>query len=195
MPTDKHSLYELDILKHVENDCRLNNRMASKKLGVSVKLAHEVLKKMVDRGLLHVKKIHSRRWDYFLTSEGIKEKARLTMEFLDFSLHFYREARKRSALVCRNLHENGIKTVDFLGAGEPAEITMLGMKEWNLQLINVYDDKAETFLGSPVLSIDELKNHNAEAIIICLYDPAHPMTPGFLPEGITRLDNMHWIFE
>jgi hypothetical protein len=75
---EKTELFELEILKHVEETPRLNNRMAASKLGCSVRLAHALLSKMVDKGLLHVTKHHSRRWDYFLTPSGIAEKARIT---------------------------------------------------------------------------------------------------------------------
>ena len=56
MALEKNQLFELEILKHVEEDARLNNRLAASKLGCSVKLAHELLRKMVDRGCLHIKK-------------------------------------------------------------------------------------------------------------------------------------------
>src|ERR1051325_9141332 len=104
---DRSAFHELEILKQVEQSSRLNNRMAARKLNASVKLAHQTLKKMVAKGLLHVKKEHSRRWDYFLTPRGLAEKARLTYEFLDFSLQFYREARRRSAQLCRDMAECG----------------------------------------------------------------------------------------
>ena len=64
---DQHALYELDILKQVEQSSTLSNRMVARKLGVSIKLAHELLKRMVRKGLLHVKVVNARRWDYFLT--------------------------------------------------------------------------------------------------------------------------------
>ena len=72
----KNELLELEILKHVESTPLLNTRMAASKLGCSVKLAHVLLGKMVVKRLLHVKKIHSRRWDYFLTTKGVAEKIR-----------------------------------------------------------------------------------------------------------------------
>ena len=152
-PVTPHAMYELGILRHVEETPQLNNRTASKKLGVSIRLAHDVLKKMVHKGLLHVTVVHARRWDYFLTPKGLAEKTRLTMEFLDFSMTFYREARRRSAQLCRDLAEAGVHEVAFLGAGELAEITYLGVQEWGLCLTAVYDGDAEPmqrFNGSAV---------------------------------------------
>ena len=43
---EKKELQELEILKHVEETPHLTNRIAADKLGCSIKLAHEVLKKM-----------------------------------------------------------------------------------------------------------------------------------------------------
>lgn len=191
---EKNEILELEILKHVEETSRLNNRMAASKLGCSVKLAHALLGKMVDRGLLHVKKLHSRRWDYFLTPHGIAEKARLTYEFLEFSMHFYHDARKASSLVCRKLAESGHQTIAFVGAGDLAEIVYLGVKEWELELIEIYDGNTKNFLGHPVEPRTKLSESQADAIIVCLYDKENPMSIHFLPENLTKTNNMYWVF-
>ncbi len=195
MPSiEKNQLLELEILKHVEQTPRLNNRMAASKLGCSVKLSHELLGKMVSKGLLHVKKLHSRRWDYFLTPKGMAEKARLTLEFLEFSMQFYHEARKESSSLCRDLAEKGITKVSFIGAGELAEIAYLGIKEWNLELEEIYDDEAEHFLGHQVKPLSAIEASKSEALIVCLYNKEYPMTGPYLPEGLQKNTRMHWIF-
>ncbi|MFA4945246.1 MAG: winged helix-turn-helix transcriptional regulator [Lentisphaeria bacterium] len=195
---DSHARHELELLRHVEQDARLSNRRAAQKLGVSVKLAHELLKRLVTKGLLHVNVIHSRRWDYFLTPAGLAEKTRLTLEFLDFSLHFYREARKRSAQLCRDLAAAGQRNVAFLGTGELAEITWLGVQEWGLDLRAVYaaaaDHHPPSFLGHPVSPPGELRNDRNDAIIVCLYDPRHPLGGRFLPPAIAPSPKLRWIF-
>lgn len=190
----KNELRELEILKHVEQTPELNNRMAASKLGCSVKLAHELLKKMVDRGTLHVKKLHSRRWDYFLTPKGITEKARLTYEFLDFSMQFYQEARKKSSQVCKNIAKEDLKSIAFIGAGDLAEIVYLGVKEWNLELTEVYDETERSFLGHEVLALDKIIKSEAEAIIVCIYDKKNPMTSNYLPGDVGKTDKMYWVF-
>lgn len=195
MPSiEKNELLELEILKHVEETPRLNNRLAADKLGCSIKLAHELLKKMVSRGFLHVKKLHARRWDYFLTPKGITEKLRLTYEFLDFSMHYYQEARKLSSQVCRDIAESGKTKVAFLGGGDMAEIVYLGVKEWGLELHTVYDDELESFLDCTVLPISELTNDSSDAIIVCLYDPKNPKREGFLPDGVEPKPHFQWVF-
>jgi hypothetical protein len=170
--------------------------MAARKLDVSVKLAHATLKKMVAKGLLHVKKEHTRRWDYFLTPHGIAEKTRLTYQFLEFSMQFYREARRRSAQLCRDLSENGVKHVAFLGAAELAEIVYLGVVEWGLKLEEVYDGGKDgrKFMALPVQPLMKLPDADADRLIVCLYNKQHPMTPHFLPEGVKEDPRMVWVF-
>jgi len=180
----KNSLHEFKILEHVESTPLLTNRMLAIKLGCSLKLAHKLLGKMVDRGCLHVKKVHSRRWDYFLTPKGISEKIRLTYEFLQFSMQFYKDARKKSSQLCRDFVESGVKQVALLGAGDLAEVVYLGIKEWNLELADVFDDETEKFINHKVKKIKELEFSNAEAIIVCTYDPQKPMDENFMPENI-----------
>lgn len=194
---DNHDLYELDILRHVEQSPRLNNRLAARKMGVSIKLAHEILKRMVTKGLLHVQVVHSRRWDYFLTPRGMAAKSRLTMEFLDFSLHFYREARKSSSQCCKDLALSGRCRVSFIGAGDLAEIVYLGVQEWGLELVAVYDDVAKggDFMRIPIRPLTALAADASEAVIVCKYDPRQPMQPEFLPPGVARdAHDFVWIF-
>jgi predicted nucleotidyltransferase len=191
---EKNELFELEILKHVEETPRLNNRMAASKLGCSVKLAHALLSKMVDKGLLHVTKHHARRWDYFLTPRGIAEKARITYEFIDFSMQFYHEARRESSRVCRDIAESGKKTVSFLGDGELAEIAYLGVKEWGLELDQVYGEEKQEFLGHKVLPFNLVDSSSSDTLIVCLYDKTKPMRPDYLPNGLVKNDKMIWVF-
>jgi len=197
--SDRHALHELDILKHVEQDSHLSNRLAARKLGVSLKLAHEVLKQMVQKGLLHITKVNSRRWDYFLTPHGISEKTRLTLEFLEFSMRFYREARQRSSQICRDLAEAGQHHVALLGAGNLAEIVYLGVHQWGLTLTAVYDPvKRGDFMGIAVQPIERLQAANAMhvtcPIIVCMYDASKPMQGGYLPGKVSRTCDFVWVF-
>ncbi len=196
MAIDNHNLYELELLNHIEGDHKVTNRMVAQKLNVSVRLAHDILTRMVEKGLVHVNVIHSRRWDYFLTPKGILEKARLTMEFFDFSMHFYREGRKRSSQVCKDLVIDGIKEIGFLGAGDLAEIAYLGVQEWNIKLISVFDNdrRKSKFLNIEIDPFSELRDCKLPAIIVCMYDKKQPMKKGYLPPDVINNGKFHWIF-
>ena len=193
---DSHRYYELKILEHVEEAPDLPRRVAAAKLGVSVKLAHKLLSGLVERGLLHVRKENARRWRYFLTPRGIAEKARLTREFIEFSFEFYREARRRSARVCRDLSEAGVRRIGFLGLGELAEIAYLGVREWGLELVDVFDRErtGQRFFDCVVRPVIEAADSQAERVIVTSFDPRNPMRAGFLPEAVQADERMVWIF-
>ena len=205
MNIDKKEILELELLKQVEESPLLNNRMVASKLGCSVKLAHDLLNKIATKGLVNIKKHHSRRWDYFLTPKGLTEKARLTYEFLEFSMQFYREARKRSSQLCKDLKEDGINRVAFIGAGDLAEIVYLGVKEWDLELTEVYAaSERENFMDVELKPYSDFNiqhsTFNIQHFIVCLYDKAQPAKNNrFLPEEISDLiqspeKRFHWIF-
>ena len=195
-PFDQSQFHELEILKTVDEDSHLNNRKAASKLGVSVKLAHTILNRMVKKGLLNIKKENTRKWHYFLTPSGIIEKSRLTMSFFDFSMQFYKEARKKSAQLCRDLSVEKRTDVILLGAGELSEIVYLGIQELKLSLIGAIDPDGtkKNFMGAPILSLnDKLPKH--DVIIVCLYDPDKPMRKQYVPDDMQISEKMIWIFK
>ena len=186
---DQQAYHTFQILDHVENTPLVTNRRMAGKLNVSVRLAHRLLTQLAQKGLLHIRKRHSRRWDYFLTPKGVAEKARLTSEFLSFTMQFYRAARRRSAEALAGLKRDGVNNIAFLGVSELAEIAFLGVREHGLNLVEVFDaEKAgESFLGLTVTSLSEIHNARAERILVTAFDPALPMGERFLPDGIPTL--------
>lgn len=192
---ERNDIYRYEILSHLEETPAVTNRIMTAKLGCSVKLTHELLSGLIHKGFVHVLKHNPRKWDYLLTPAGIAEKARLTMDFLDFTFVFYREARKRSSQLCRELAEAGRHRTVFLGAGQLAEIAYLGVKEWGLELEGVYDDCGGRFLGMDVKPFAKLPVSKSMTVVVCVYDKRFPMAEGYLPEGVEPLPNMRWIFQ
>lgn len=195
VPFDQSQFHELEILKTVDEDSHLNNRKAATKLGVSVKLAHTILSRMVKKGFLHIKKENARKWHYFLTPNGIMQKSRLTVSFFEFSMQFYKEARKQSAQLCCDLSKADRKKVLLLGTGELAEIVYLGIQEWNLDLLGAIEENSEkeNFMGAPIFSLEEHYPEH-DAVIVCLYDPQQPLGKKYVPVKMAISEKMEWIF-
>jgi len=188
---DRHAYHTLQILDHVEQTPLVTNRKVASKLDVSVKLAHALLKQLVQKGMLNITKHHSRRWDYFLTPQGLAEKARLTYQFMDFTMQFYREARRRSSEVLALARKAGVRRVAFVGVSELAEIAYLGIQEQRLELVDVFDDRRgrEEFLGVRVRPLAEMPGSTAEKILVTAFDPSLPMREYFLPAGVPAATN------
>ncbi len=201
---DEHAYYDLKVLEHLEETPNVTQRMVSDKLGVSVKLAHSVMRGLLQRGWIHATRRDGRSLSYFLTPQGISEKVRLTYEFLRFSQQFFQGARKRSSEVCRDLAHAGVRRLAFLGCGELAEIAYLGVTEHGLRLAAVFDDEraGETFMGvvvKPVADLAKPRSARArdffERVLITAYDPSHPMREHYVPDGIDLDERFVWVFD
>jgi len=201
---DAHSYYELKVLEHLEDSPLFTYRMAAEKFGVSAKLAHSVVRGMMRRGLIHAKRRDGRSLYYFLTPQGITEKVRLTYEFLRFSKQFFQEARKRSSQVCLDLVRTGVAKIAFLGCGELAEISYLGVMEHGLQLVAVFDAEraGETFMNVAIRPVAEIARWQSAAgrtaldrVLITAYDPTYPMREHYVPPGIEVDERFVWMFD
>jgi predicted transcriptional regulator len=188
---EKNEFLELEILNHIEHSPKLTTRIIASHIGCNLRLTHALLKKLISKGLLDVKKINSRNWHYCLTSRGISEKANKTYKFFEFSMQFYQRARERSSLLCKTLSEKGRTNIAFFGCGNLAEITYLSVRENRLNLIEIYGSGKTEFMGHRVLSIEDIKNSKADALIICIYDKKHPLV-----QTLKELDieNLEWLF-
>jgi len=197
---DIHSYYAYKIFEHLEETPYMSNRIATAKLGVSIKLTHIVVTRLIDKGFIQITKRDGRSFFYFLTPKGIAEKARLTYEFLDFTKQFYQKARQRSSEVCQQLALSRVKFVALLGAGDLAEIAYLGMSEHSLRLTHVYDDSASssTFMGLPVQAVDKMLppgKAKFTKVLVALYDPREPLLPQYLPKGVEADNRFVWVME
>lgn len=78
---------ELQALRLLENNPYLTQRELSSELGVSLGKAHNVLRGLIELGWVKLCSIkrdnHKRGVAYFLTSDGVSQKARMTKSFLD----------------------------------------------------------------------------------------------------------------
>ena len=87
MDVEEHR--DLRLLEAVHQNSRVTQRGLAGKLGIALGLANIYLKRMVHKGFIKVVNVQPNRISYLVTPRGIAEKARLTYEFMDYSLHLY----------------------------------------------------------------------------------------------------------
>src|SRR3954465_13543435 len=92
---------DLKLLEAVERDWRVTQRSLASTLGIAPGLTNVYLKRLVRKGYIKCVNVQSNRISYLITPRGIAEKARLTYEFMDYSLHLYGEVRKHLRAVIR----------------------------------------------------------------------------------------------
>src|SRR5262245_48408072 len=144
---------DLKLLEAVEKNARVTQRTLAQKLGIALGLTNIYLKRLVRKGYIKCVNVQSNRISYLITPRGIAEKARLTYEFMDYSLHLYGEVRQHLRAALQECAAAG-RRVAIYGRGEAAELAYLSLKEAGLEPVAVFDaDGRENFLGMDVLPI------------------------------------------
>lgn len=101
----------LHIIKHVEDDPAVSQRILSNRLNISLGKTNYLLKALVKKGFI---KAHDfshntgklRKVNYLLTKEGLEEKMRLTYYFLKTKEHEYALMKKEWEGIT-NSHKKG----------------------------------------------------------------------------------------
>ncbi len=125
---------------------------------------------MVHKGFIKVVNVQPNRISYLITPRGIAEKARLTYDFMDYSLHLYGEVRQHLRAALQDCAAAG-KRVAIFGRGEAAELAYLSLKESGLEPVAVFDvDGGPVFLGMPVRPIAEHTGVEYDLIIVATLD-------------------------
>ena len=137
----------------VEHGNAQSQRGLASQLGVALGLTNAMVKRCVRKGLLKVKEVPARRYAYYLTPEGFREKTRLTAEYLSVSLNFFRQARAEYGEAMAYCADRGWQRVALYGAGELAEIAILAAQEAGIELVGVVDPgrNESEYCGLPVI--------------------------------------------
>jgi DNA-binding Lrp family transcriptional regulator len=182
MDVEEHR--DLRVLEAVQQDSRLTQRGLASKLGIALGLANIYLKRMVHKGYIKCVNVQPNRISYLITPRGIAEKARLTYEFMDYSLHLYGEVRQHLRAALRECAAAG-KRVAIYGSGEAAELAYLSLKESGLEPVAVFDsDGGGEFLGMPVRPLAEHAQFEYDLIIVATLDPASTKLTELLNAGV-----------
>lgn len=175
---------DLRLLEAVHQDSRVTQRGLANQLGIALGLANIYLKRMIHKGFIKCVNVQPNRISYLVTPRGIAEKARLTYEFMDYSLHLYGEVRQHLRAVLQDCAEAG-QRVAICGRGEAAELAYLSLKESGLDPVAVFDkDGGHDFLGMPVRPFTEHDQVEYDLIIVATLDPASQQVADLLSAGV-----------
>src|SRR5262245_61842810 len=92
---DVESRRDLQLLEALENQSSsLTQRTLAARLGMALGLTNLYLKRLIRKGYVKCSTVAPNRLVYSLTPRGVAKKARLTYEFMKYSLDFYKDARR-----------------------------------------------------------------------------------------------------
>ena len=177
---------DLRLLEAVHEDSRVTQRGMAKKLGIALGLANIYLKRMIHKGYIKCVNVQPNRISYLITPRGIAEKARLTYEFMDYSLHLYGEVRQHLREAMQDCAAAG-KRVAIYGSGEAAELAYLSLKESGLEPVAIFDQEGgREFLGMPVRAIAEHGSVEYDLMIVATLDRSGQSAADLQRVGVPR---------
>jgi DNA-binding MarR family transcriptional regulator len=150
---DVESRRDLQLLEALEQESTITQRTLAGRLGIALGLPNLYLKRLIRKGYVKCVSVSPNRLVYSLTPKGVSRKARLTYEFMKYSLDFYRDARQH---LRRSLAQAVTKQqrVALYGTGDAAELVFLLTRDMGLELIAVFGpEPGGQFLGHPVQAL------------------------------------------
>ena len=177
---------DLKLLEAVEQDSRVTQRSLAQQLGIALGLTNIYLKRLVRKGYIKCVNVQSNRISYLITPRGIAEKARLTYEFLDYSLHLYGEVRQHLRSVLQECAAAG-RRVAIFGRGEAAELAYLSLKECGLEPVAIFDvEGGPEFLGMPVRAVSEHGEVSYDLMIVATLERSGHHLVSLVGDGVPR---------
>lgn len=158
----------LGLLELVERDGAQSQRHLAGELGIALGLVNAYLKRCAKKGLIKIKQAPTRRYAYYLTPNGFAEKSRLTVEYLSYSLSFFRRARGDCAAVIAIACDRGWKRIALAGVSELAEITTICALESGVDIVAVIDANSSSlrFVNLPVLPSLKSAASDVDGVIV-----------------------------
>ncbi len=178
----------LQLLDEISKNKDLTQRDLSDKLGVALGLINSYLKNLASKGYITVSTIPKKRYSYYLTPTGFKEKARLTYHHLQNYTNLYRVARKDFCTLFSAISEDhSIESVAFCGIDEITDIAYLSLKEVGVTLSCVIDDKLAggNFFGHEIVSMKDKRVTESSLIIITSFKDGDRLAKLLLESGLS----------
>jgi DNA-binding MarR family transcriptional regulator len=177
---------DLKMLEAVHQDSGVTQRGLATQLGIALGLANTYLKRLMRKGYIKCVNVQPNRLSYLVTPQGIAEKARLTYEFMDYSLHLYRNVRQHLREALQECAAAG-RRVAIYGRGEAAELAYLSLKESGLDPVAVFDETGDgEFLGMPVQALADHVRVDYDLMIVATLEPPARHLAALAAHGVSR---------
>ncbi len=164
----KEDIHILRLMGEIERDGSPSQRELARRLNLSLGLVNTFLKRLAKKGYFKVKTMPRNRVKYLLTPEGLARKSKLTVEYLRYSVNFYKEVKSLLLGKFAGMQENRINSILFFGAGEVAELAYLYLQLTDIRLAGIIDDTqyGNAFFELQVHDLDRLIEPDWDVILL-----------------------------
>jgi len=178
---------DLLLLSELDRDGGATQRILALKLGVALGLTNLYLKRLAQKGSIKITAIPRNRTRYVLTAQGLAEKSRLTNQYVQYSLSYYREMRRRLKQMLTALDGTNGHRVAIYGTNELAELAYLSLRDMNIDCVGFIDGNSrESFLSCPVSTLDGIAGWQFDRVLITDLDHAAACEEQLVRSGVPR---------
>jgi len=122
---DPHAYRDLRLLTELSSQDGVTQRSLARTQGMALGLTNLLIRRLAKKGYVKIISLQRNRLRYLITPRGLAEKARLTYEYLEYSLYFYRQIRTFLTQALSRIDPSGRNDVLLYGTGEVAEIAFV----------------------------------------------------------------------
>lgn len=127
-------VHELRLLEHIERNPDATQADLAVQLGVAVGTVNWYLKRLIGKGYIKVTHLQRRRLRYLITPQGISEKTRLALKYVQVSMFMYRLARQQAKTLLAQVRQAGYDRVRIEGDGDLADVCRLTCLEQSVRV-------------------------------------------------------------
>lgn len=127
---------DLTLLTNIEDHPDATQADLAAHLGVAVGTVNWHIKRLVSKGYVKLMRAERKKLRYIITPEGLAQRARLTVDYVDQQFLLYRRVRNKVKDCVEQLKRDGYTGVRILGEGDVADICKLTCIEQNMLITN-----------------------------------------------------------
>ena len=160
---------ELRMLSEVHSTPGTTQRDLSRQIGIALGLTNVLLRNLVEKGYIRMTRAGWKRWVYALTPSGFARKIQLTVSYVHRVLDHYKQVRQTLREELQTVALNEESRVAIFGTGEFAELVYLGLREMDVEEIDVFNSKDTgngSFLGMSVRDVGTLQPEQYDRILV-----------------------------
>ena len=182
----------LDLLSAVESNEPQTQRSLAVRIGVALGMTNGLLKRAVNKGLIKISQAPAKRYMYYVTPRGFREKSRLVAEYLSSSLVFIREGKEQFNAEFERARNDGRRRIALFGTEELTDIAILAANEANQDihvLIRLGSNTEMQGLLNISSDLDVIERDGIDGVVIT--DSVDPQAAYDLLRGIVDDDQIY----
>ena len=179
---------ELMILSQVQDSPETSQRRLAQQLGVSLGLTNLLLRNLSRKGYVRITQAGWRRWLYALTPAGFSRKVQLVVAYIGRFMDQYRMIRRTLHEELDTLALHAESRVAIYGTGEFAELVYLGLREFSIEEVVIFDTGAQDgrrFLGMPIQDVATLRPDQYDRVMVAVLEDVQARSVDLRNLGVT----------